>query len=52
MIPTLPTDPKNREQLEAWLKRREEDYPNEPLTAREALMIQGLQNRRKPYSEM
>jgi len=56
MIPSLPTDPKNRQQLADWLQRRQELLKLEgkpldtPLSAREALMIQKLQAARTAYS--
>lgn len=55
MIPALPTDPKNREQLKHWLERRQElltleGKPNTPLTARESLMVQHLMRARAAYS--
>lgn len=51
-IPLLESDPKNRRDLEMWLRRREKQRPGEPLNAREYLMVQRLQSTRKAYSEM
>jgi hypothetical protein len=50
MIPHLPADPRNREELKDWLERREQLYPGLPLTPREYLMVQGLQQKRPAYS--
>lgn len=50
-IPLLDADPLTREELSHWLKRRNEQFPGEPLNPREYLMVQKLQNRRKAYSE-
>jgi len=53
---TLPTDPKNRAQLDDWLKRRQELLALEgkpldtPLSAREYLMVQRLTRSRPAYS--
>jgi len=49
-IPKLLTDPRNREELKDWLKRREQLYPGVPLSAREYLMVQRLGSSRPPYS--
>ena len=54
MIP-LPTDPKNRQDLDDWLKRRREYFerqglPEPALSAREYLMVQRLQAQRPAYS--
>lgn len=48
--PSLPGDPRNREELKEWLKRREEQQPGAPLTAREYLMVQRLTSARPTYS--
>ena len=48
--PKLPGDPRNREELAEWLKRREHQQPGVPLTPREYLMIQRLGSKRPPYS--
>lgn len=48
--PAKPGDPRNREELKDWLKRREEQFPGQPLDAREYLMVQRLQGRRPAYS--
>jgi hypothetical protein len=48
--PKVDSDPKTREQLQDWLDRREEQFPGEPLDAREVLMIQNLRGKRPPYS--
>lgn len=54
--PALPTDPKNRAQLEDWLQRRRELLALEgkpadtPLSAREYLMVQRLTASRPKYS--
>lgn len=50
--PILLTDPRNRQELQDWLKRREELWPGKPLSAREYLMVQRLQSSRPPYSIM
>lgn len=56
MTASLPTDPKNRAQLEDWLKRRREILAFEgkpldtPLSAREYLMVQRLTASRPAYS--
>lgn len=50
MIPSLPADPKNREQLADWLVRREQLFPGLPLSPREYLMVQKLQRKRPAYS--
>lgn len=53
-----PGDPRNRKELDDWLKRRQvllehEGLPADtPLTAREYLMVQTLQSGRPPYSIM
>jgi len=55
-IVSLPTDPKNRAQLDDWLKRRQELLVLEgkpadtPLNAREYLMVQRLTHSRPAYS--
>jgi len=49
--PPQPSDPKSREELAEWLKRREKSLPNEPLSAREYLMVTRLQGGRPPYSK-
>jgi hypothetical protein len=49
-IPSKPGDPRNRDELEDWRKRRERDKPGQPLDAREYLMVQRLARRRPPYS--
>jgi hypothetical protein len=49
-VPSLPGDPRNREELAHWLKERERNHPGVPLSAREVLMIKSLQTRRPPYS--
>lgn len=48
--PALPGDPRNREELVEWLKRREEQYPGVPLSPREYLMVQRLKSSRPAYS--
>jgi hypothetical protein len=49
-IPSLPNDPRNRDELKEWLKDRKERQPGEPLTPREYVMIHNLKTRRPPYS--
>jgi hypothetical protein len=49
-IPTIPGDPRNREELKDWLERREKLNPGEALTAREYLMVERLRGKRPPYS--
>lgn len=48
----LPTDPRNRQELADWLRRRGELFDGNPppLSAREYLMVQRLQSARAPYS--
>lgn len=48
--PKMPTDPRNREELKGWIAKRAKARPNEPLDAREAIMVRSLQSRRPPYS--
>lgn len=50
-IPSLKSDPRNREELKTWLEDRAK-WTDEPLSAREWLMVRNLQSRRKAYSEM
>lgn len=50
-IPKLEGDPRNREELNHWRERMAKLHPGEPLTPREYLVVQGLQNKRKAYSE-
>lgn len=45
-----PTDPRTREELADWLKRREELLPGEPLSAREYLMVERLRMSKPRYS--
>jgi hypothetical protein len=49
--PKLDTDPRNRQELDHWRERHAKMFPGEPLTPREYLMVKGLQNKRKAYSE-
>lgn len=49
-IPAIPGDPRTRDELKDWLERREKLKPDEPLTAREYLMIERLRGKRPPYS--
>lgn len=51
-IPKIAADPRNRAELEDWLKRRAEYFKGKPppLSPREYLMVQRLQSTRHPYS--
>ena len=51
-VPPLETDPRNREELRYWLERREQQFPGEPLSPREYLMVERLRNGRRPYADM
>jgi len=48
----LPTDPRNRQELQDWLRRRAEQYDGKPppLSAREYLMVQRLGDPKARYS--
>lgn len=43
-------DPKTRDELKDWLKRREELFPGAPLNARQYLMVQWLRGKKPAYS--
>lgn len=51
-VARLPGDPRNLRELDLWLKERESEKPNEPMTAREILMIERLRRARGSYSIM
>lgn len=51
VLPSLKADPRNREELKTWLEDRAK-WTDEPLSAREWLMVRNLTSRRKAYSEM
>jgi hypothetical protein len=50
MIELKPEDPKNRKELEQWLRQREAQFPGEPLSAREYLMVERINSPRPRYS--
>ena len=42
--------PTHREQIDDWLRQREQLYPGVPLSAREYEMLKKLRANRPPYS--
>jgi hypothetical protein len=48
-LPKLKADPRNRAELKDWLEDRAR-WTDEPLSAREYLMVRRLQSSRPPYS--
>ena len=49
--PPMPADPRNRDELRDWLKRRDEIAPGVPLSPREYLMVRRLSSRLKPMAD-
>jgi hypothetical protein len=45
------SDPRNRKELEEWLRWREREFPGEALSAREYLMVQRVRSSRPAYSK-